>query len=122
MINGAHTIIYSKDPEADRAFLKDVLGLPHVDLGEGWLVFGLPPSEVAVHPSEKNDVHELYFLCEDVEELISAMKRRQVACSPVRKMGWGFLTVVTLPGGGEIGVYQPRHARPEPAKAGEGTR
>lgn len=112
MINGAHAILYSADPDADRFFLRDVLGLPHVDAGEGWLIFGLPPAEVAVHPSEKNDVHELYFMCDDIEAFVAAMKARGVACSPLKSLGWGTLTAVRLPGGGELGVYQPRHARP----------
>lgn len=112
MINGAHSIIYSTDPEADRAFLRDVLGLPNVDVGDGWLIFGLPPAEVAVHPSSKNDIHELYLMCEDVDAVVAAMSERGVACEPVEQMGWGRLTRLKLPGGGQLGVYQPRHARP----------
>jgi hypothetical protein len=113
MITGVHTIIYSASPVVDRAFLRDVLGLPHVDVGEGWLIFGLPPSEVAVHPSEENDVHELYLMCEDVEAFIDEMNGRGVRCSEVQNAGWGLLTQITLPGGGKLGVYQPRHARPK---------
>ena len=115
MIIGAHSIVYSKDPEADRAFLRDVLEFPHVDVGEGWLIFGLPPAEVAVHPSEKNDVHELYLMCDDVEAFVAQMAKRGIGCTLVRNQGWGVLTQVTLPGGGKLGVYQPRHARPKPA-------
>jgi hypothetical protein len=117
MITGAHSIIYSKNPEADRAFLKDVLGLPHVDVGHGWLIFGLPPAEVAVHPSEKNDVHELYLICADVDAFVVQMAARGLGCSPVRDLGWGRLTQVSLPGGGKLGVYEPRHARPKPVAA-----
>lgn len=113
MINGAHAILYSRKPEADREFLRDVLELPFVDVGEGWLIFGLPPAEVAVHPAEKNDVHELYLMCEDVEAFVAAVARRGIACDPVQQMGWGRLTHVRLPGGGKLGVYQPRHARPK---------
>jgi hypothetical protein len=113
MINGAHSIIYSTDPDADRAFLRDVLKMPNVDVGEGWLIFGLPPAEVAVHPSAKNDVHELYLMCDDVQALVLAMKAHDIACQPVQSMGWGLLTHVELPGGGKLGVYQPRHARPK---------
>jgi hypothetical protein len=113
MINGAHSVIYSKDPEADRAFLRDVLGLPNVDVGDGWLIFGLPPAEVAVHPSSNNNVHEFYLMCDDVEALIAEMKKQSVACGPVQNLGWGALTELTLPGGGKLGIYQPRHARPE---------
>jgi hypothetical protein len=120
-IVGAHSILYSTRPDADRAFLRDVIGLTHLDVGGGWLIFGLPPSEVAVHPGEKNDVHEFYLMCDDVESFVAGMEKKSVACSPVRNLGWGMLTTVTLPGGGSLGVYQPRHGRPkamalEPAK------
>jgi hypothetical protein len=117
MIIGAHSIIYSTNPDADRAFLRDVLKLPNVDVGGGWLIFGLPPAEVAVHPSGKNDVHDFYLMCDDVEAFVAEMKNRKIACSPVRNQGWGLLTQVTLPGGGKLGVYQPRHARPKPMRA-----
>jgi len=117
MINGAHAIIYSRNAEADRAFLRDVIGMPHVDVGEGWLIFGLPPSEVAVHPADEGGEHELYFMCDDIEAFVRALSARQVACAPVQNQGWGMLTQVTLPGGGKLGVYQPRHARPQSMKA-----
>ena len=113
MIIGAHSIIYSKNPDADRAFLRDVLKLPNVDVGGGWLIFGLPPAEVAVHPGDKNNVHEFYLMVDDVEALIAEMKKRNIACGPVHNQGWGLLTQITLPGGGKLGVYQPRHARPK---------
>lgn len=116
MIIGAHSILYSKDPEADRAFLRDVLELPSVDVGEGWLIFGLPPAEVAVHPSRKNDVHEFFLMCDDVKAFRARMKRRRVPCTPVQSLGWGLLTQLTLPGGGKLGVYEPRHARPKPMR------
>jgi len=116
MIIGAHVIVYSRDSEADRAFLRDVLRFPHVDVGEGWLIFGLPPAEVAVHPSEENDVHEFYLMCDNVKAFIAKMKSRKIACSPAKNQGWGVLTQVTLPGGGRLGVYQPRHARPAPMR------
>jgi len=114
MIIGAHSIIYSTSPDLDRAFLRDVLNLPNVDAGDGWLIFGLPPSELAVHPSAQNGVHELYFMCENVQAFIAEMDKRNVACSPVQTRDWGLLTEVTLPGGGKLGVYQPRHPRPKP--------
>ena len=117
MLVGAHSIIYSRKPEADRAFLRDVLGFPHVDAGHGWLIFALPPAEVAVHPSEKNGAHELYLLCDDVEAFVEGMRRLGVACAPIQSLGWGLLTKITLPGGGAIGVYEPRHARPRPLRA-----
>jgi hypothetical protein len=121
MIIGAHSVISSKDPEADRAFLRDVLELPNVDVGDGWLIFGLPPAEVAVHPSDKNDVHEFYLMCDDVEALLAEMSGCDVACAPVQDLGWGLMTRVTLPGGGGLGFYQPRHARPEAVSADEPT-
>jgi hypothetical protein len=113
MIVGAHSIIYSAKPEADRAFLRDTLKLPNVDVGGGWLIFGLPPAEVAVHPSRKNDVHEFYLMCADVGAFVEEMRASGVSCTPVRNLGWGLLTEVKLPGGGKLGVYQPRHARPK---------
>jgi hypothetical protein len=112
MIIGAHSIVYSRNPEADRAFFRDVLELAGVDVGGGWLIFGLPPAEVAFHPSEENDVHELYLMVDDVEAFRASLAGRKVGCSPVEAMGWGLLTHVPLPGGGKLGVYQPRHARP----------
>jgi hypothetical protein len=116
MIIGSHAIIYSKDAEADRAFFRDVLKFPHVEVGEGWLIFGLPPSEVAVHPSRKNDLHEFYLMCDDVKAFVAEMKKKRVQCSAVENLGWGVRTEVTLPGGGKLGVYQPRHARPKSMK------
>ena len=113
MLIGAHSIIYSTNPDADRAFLRDVLKLPHVEVGGGWLIFGLPPAEVAVHPSDKNGGHELYLMCDDVEAFVTEMKTHNIACGPVQNQGWGLLTQLTLPGGGKLGIYQPRHARPE---------
>lgn len=113
MIIGAHSFIYSTDADADRAFLRDVLGFPHVDAGAGWLIFGLPASELAVHPFERNDVHELYLMCDDIGAFLAEMKRRGVACDPVAEQGWGALTRLTLPGGGRLGVYEPRHPRPK---------
>jgi hypothetical protein len=112
-IIGAHSILYSTKPEADRVFLRDVIGLTHLDVGGGWLIFGLPPSEVAVHPGEENDVHEFYLMCDDVESFVASMEKKRVACGPVRNLGWGMLTTLTLPGGGKLGVYQPRHGRPK---------
>ncbi len=112
MINGAHVILYSKDADADRDFLRDVLELPHVDVGHGWLIFGLPPSEVAVHPAENGGTHELFFMCESVDTLVVAMTEKGIACTAVEDLGWGRLTRITLPGGGKVGVYEPRHERP----------
>jgi hypothetical protein len=113
MITGAHSILYSKDADRDRAFLRDVLGLPSVDAGGGWLIFGLPPAEVAVHPGDENNVHEFYLLTDDLGRLIEMLQKRGIACSTPRTMSWGELTQVSLPGGGRLGVYQPRHPRPK---------
>lgn len=112
MITGAHTIIHSTDPDADRAFFRDVLGFPHVDVGGGWLIFGLPPSEAAFHPAESGDGHELYLLVDDVEAFAASMGSQGVTCTPVQEQPWGRLVAITLPGGGELGVYQPLHERP----------
>jgi catechol 2,3-dioxygenase-like lactoylglutathione lyase family enzyme len=112
MITGAHTIVYSTDPEGDRAFFRDVLGLTHVDLGDGWLIFGLPPAEVAVHPAGSNNMHELYLMCDDVEAFVRLMATHSIACDPPQERDWGIVTQVTLPSGSKLGVYQPRHARP----------
>lgn len=89
MITGAHSIIYSTDPQADRRFFRDVLKLTHVDAGAGWLIFGLPPAELAVHPGEKNDVQELYLLCHDVAAFVAAMKKRRRQCTPGERLKLG---------------------------------
>lgn len=120
MLIGAHSIVYSTNPDADRAFLRDVLALPAVDVGDGWMILGLPPAEVAVHPSNKNDVHGLYPMSDDVEAFVAEMKTHDVACTPVQSRGWGLLTQMTLPGGGRLGIYQPLHARPEADAGGKG--
>ena len=112
MIDGAHVILYSKDAEADKAFFRNVLQLGHVDAGHGWLIFKLPPAEVAVHPSDENDLHELYLMTGDLDLEMTRLAKAGVACEPVSTQGWGRLTRVTLPGGGKVGLYQPRHARP----------
>jgi len=117
MINGAHSVIYSTNPEADRAFLRDVLKLTHVDVGHGWLIFGLPPSEVAVHPSGKNDVHEFFLMCADVEAFVAELREHNVPCEPVQDQRYGRLTKLTLPGGGQLCVYEPPHARPKAMRA-----
>jgi hypothetical protein len=117
MITGAHSIIYSTNAVADRTFLRDVLKLPNVDVGDGWLIFGLPPAEVAVHPSNENDVHEFYLMCDDIKAFIRDMEKRGVECDPVSDQGYGLLSQVKLPGGGKLGVYQPRHARPPAMQA-----
>jgi len=109
LIFGAHTIVYSKDAEADRAFLRDVLGFPSVDAGHGWLIFALPPSELAVHPAAENGQHQLYFLCDDIQAEVAFLSTKGVSCSNVHEERWGAVTMIRLPGGGEVGLYQPKH-------------
>ena len=109
MIIGAHIIVYSKDPEADRSFFRNVLKFDSVDAGYGWLIFALPPAEAAFHPSEKNDLHELYFMCDDLTSTMESLKRKDVKLGPVKEERWGSLTTISLPGGGKIGLYQPKH-------------
>jgi hypothetical protein len=116
MITGAHSIIYSTNPEKDRDFIREVLKFPSIDAGGGWLIFGLPPAEVAVHPSKKNNVHEFYLMCDDIENLIREMRSANVKCSKVQQAPWGLLTKLKLPGGGDLGVYQPLHPRPRSAR------
>jgi len=110
---GSHTIIQSKDADADRAFIRDVLGLSGIDPGGGWLIHALPPSELAVHPSSNNDVHEHYLICDDVDTFVGDVTERGGVCSAIQELRWGRLTQVALPGGGKLGVYQALHARPE---------
>jgi catechol 2,3-dioxygenase-like lactoylglutathione lyase family enzyme len=109
MIFGAHVIVSSKDAAADRAFLREVLGLSSVDAGHGWLIFALPPAEVAVHPAEENGRHELYFMCDELKAEISALVEKGIPCSEVQEARWGSITHIRLPGGGEVGLYQPKH-------------
>jgi catechol 2,3-dioxygenase-like lactoylglutathione lyase family enzyme len=109
MIVGAHVIVYSKDADADRAFLREVLGFPSVDAGHGWLIFALPPAEAAVHPADDNGRHELYFMCEDLKAEMAELGTKGVQCSEVHEERWGSLTKIRLPGGGEVGLYQPKH-------------
>jgi len=112
MITGAHVIIYSQNADADRAFFRDVLKYPSVDAGHGWLIFALPPAELAFHPAEKNDAHELYFMCDDIHAFIAELTAKSVSCSAIEEQRWGSITRLTLPGGGKIGVYQPKHPSP----------
>jgi catechol 2,3-dioxygenase-like lactoylglutathione lyase family enzyme len=111
VITGAHVIVYSRDADADRAFLRDVLEYPHVDAGGGWLIFKLPPAEVAVHPTENAGSHELYLMCDDVTATIAQLDAKGVQCGPVSDEGWGLLTTIRMPGGGDLGLYEPRHPK-----------
>ena len=120
MITGAHFLLYSEKPEADRAFLRDVLGFRSIDVGGGWLIFKLPPAEAAVHPMMDGDHrqshggHELtrvvlYLMCDDLQAQIKALKAKQVSTTDVEEEDWGIKTTIVLPSGGEIGLYQPTH-------------
>jgi catechol 2,3-dioxygenase-like lactoylglutathione lyase family enzyme len=119
MISGVHLLLYSRDPEADRAFLRDILELRCVDAGEGWFIFGLPPAEMGVHPGdghfvERHAGHELlgsvaYLMCDNLHETIATLKTRGVATTAIESAGWGDVTTLRLPSGGSLGLYQPRH-------------
>ena len=120
MINGIHLLLYSRDPEADRAFFRDVLGFAAVDAGEGWLIFALPPAEAGIHPGDgtfvqKHADHELsgsvvYLMCDDLNATIESLLAKGAHTTEVVEAGWGITTTVGLPGGGGLGLYQPRHA------------
>lgn len=109
MISGAHLIVYSRDAEADRAFFRDILGFASVDAGHGWLIFALPPAEVAFHPAEENGQHELYLMCDDLQAEMSVLRAKGIQCSEVQEARWGSITKIPLPGGGKVGLYQPKH-------------
>jgi hypothetical protein len=110
MITGIHAIMYSTNVEQTRAFLRDALDLPHVDAGRGWLIFALPPAEVAAHPDEKGHRHELYLMCDDIHETVARLRSKGVATvGEVRDEGWGLLVELVVPGAGPMGLYQPRH-------------
>ena len=110
MIRGGHVILYSSDAEADRAFLRELLDLPAVDAGGGWLIMQLPPGEVAVHPAEASGATELYLVCDDIDETVAELGTRGVTFEgPVSDQGWGRLASIRLPGGGRLGIYEARH-------------
>jgi hypothetical protein len=115
MVFGTHLVLYSQDADADRRFLAELLGLQSVDAGHGWLIFALPPAEVAVHPAEAPGV-ELYLMCDDLGAFLERMSGLGVPCSEPSTERWGTITQLTLPGGGTLGVYQPTH--PSPATRG----
>jgi len=109
MISGAHVIVYSRDPDADRAFMREVLGFDSVDAGGGWLIFALPPAEVAVHPADEPS-HELYLMCENLEQAVAELQHKGARVRlPISEQRWGRIVHVELPSGGELGLYQPKH-------------
>jgi catechol 2,3-dioxygenase-like lactoylglutathione lyase family enzyme len=118
IVNGVHVLIYTTNPEADRAFFRDILGFKYVDVGHGWLIFGLPPAEAAFHPveggGEKHAGHQMlssvvYLMCDDLEATVKALAAKQVTCTEIEKENWGIRTTIRLPSGGDLGLYQPRH-------------
>ena len=120
IVNGVHVLIYTTDPEADRAFFRDVLGFPYIDVGHGWLIFALPPAEVAWHPADAGDhrkkhaghgllTSHVYLMCDDLNATVAALSAKGVACTEIERENWGIRTTVRLPSGGELGLYQPRH-------------
>lgn len=113
MISGAHVVVFSQDAEADRAFFRDVLGFKSVDAGHGWLIFALPPAEAAFHPSDENGGHEFYLMCDDLKAEMTSLAGRGVVCSEIEEARWGSITRLRLPGGGELGLYQPKHRKPQ---------
>ena len=112
LVSGAHVMIFTRDEDADRAFLRDVLEIPCIDSGGGWLIYKLPPAEMGVHGGEQNDVHRLYLMCDDLGSTMAALAGKGVQCGEPFTASWGLATSVPLPGGGKIGLYEPRHARP----------
>jgi catechol 2,3-dioxygenase-like lactoylglutathione lyase family enzyme len=113
VISGVHAIIFTKDAEADRAFFRDVLELPAVDAGEGWLIFAIPPAELAMHPADDNAHHELYLMCQDVRATVEELRAKGVEfTSEISDQGFGLVTALRLPGGGELALYEPRHPSP----------
>jgi catechol 2,3-dioxygenase-like lactoylglutathione lyase family enzyme len=113
MITGVHALIFTTDAEADRAFFRDVLELPYVDAGGGWLIFALPPAELAAHPADEDGQHELYLMCDDVHATVEELDTKGVEFSrSVSDEGFGLATAIRLPGGGELGLYEPRHPTP----------
>jgi len=112
MITGMDAIIYTRNAEADRAFFRDVLGFSWVDAGEGWLIFAAPPAEVACHPARTGNKQQLYLMCDDVKAECTRLAKKGIKCGPVSNEGWGLLTMIRLPGGGGLGLYEPRHAIP----------
>lgn len=111
MINGAHVLIHAKNVEKTREFFRDVLKFPSVDAGHGWLIFALPPAELGIHPAEKkaDEGHELYLTCDDLKKTVADLKKKKVKCGPIAEAGFGIRTTIAIPGGGSLGLYQPKH-------------
>ena len=113
MISGAHVTVFSRDAEATRTFFRDVLELESVDAGGGWLIFALPPAELGIHPTDASPSHEIYLMCDDVEATIEGLRAKGVEFDrPVSDERWGRIAYLDVPGMGELGLYEPRHASP----------
>ena len=113
MITGVHAIVFAQDAEATRAFLRDTLELKSVDAGGGWLIFALPPAEIAAHPAAESGRHELYLMCDDIESTVAELKAKGVEFArDITDEGFGLMTALKVPGGGELGLYEPRHPLP----------
>jgi catechol 2,3-dioxygenase-like lactoylglutathione lyase family enzyme len=116
VITGVHAIVFSPEAEKVRAFFADVLNLPSVDAGGGWLIFALPPAELAVHPADGPGRHELYLMCDDIDATLAELRAKGVEVArDVSNEGWGMLAAVRLPDGSELPIYQPRHPSPQQA-------
>jgi hypothetical protein len=109
MINGAHVILYSTDAEADRAFIRDTIGFASVDARQGWMIFQLPPAEIAIHPTDGAPIHEFYLMCDDIEAVLEKLSASGAATGPISDQGWGLLATIRLPSGADLPIYQPRH-------------
>lgn len=117
MITGTHAMIYNKDAEATRAFFRDVLELDYIDTGGGWLIFALPPAELGIHPTEGDGVHEVFLMCDDIRATVKDLKSKGVEFTqPIQDAGFGLMTSLRIPGGSELGIYEPKHPSPEPAR------
>jgi catechol 2,3-dioxygenase-like lactoylglutathione lyase family enzyme len=108
-IIGMHALIYSKKDEATRAFFRDILGFPAVDAGRGWLIFSAPPTELAIHPAEDREFHELYLMCDNIDATVAELNGKGVSTSAIQEQPWGRVSQITLPSGDELGIYEPRH-------------
>jgi predicted enzyme related to lactoylglutathione lyase len=110
MIQGIHALIYTKEAEAVRKFFRDVLGFPSVDAGHGWLIFALPPAELGIHPTEDEPSHEIYLMCDNLDQTVKQLEQKGVTLArPITDAGFGMVTTIRLPGGSELGIYQPKH-------------
>jgi hypothetical protein len=109
MIIGTHVLLYSNNADADRAFLRDTLGFKGIDVGGGWLIMKLPPAEIGVHPTEEKPSAEIYLICDDMDNTLTELQAKGIACSPIQTAAWGKMTMISMPSGAKLGMYEPRH-------------